>query len=115
VKLGTIDAPPIDQNKNSAGEAALKAPDAHCPLDAIDLRNLHAGREPKSFGKAGNAGAADILLGDDIDCGRGLRHCHRRLGDRGNFDVAELFQAQAPETVLEVCAGLLGGAGKCTE
>ena len=76
--------------------------------------HFDAGHQPQDFRNRRSAGAADILLREDVDCGRSLPNLLRFLGRGCDFDTTELFKAQLAQ-VRRWVRKILRGLGPCHE
>jgi hypothetical protein len=61
---------------------------------SINARHVHARRQPEGLWDAPGCGTPDVFLCDDKDRCWCLLNLLRVLGNGGNLNVAELFQAQ---------------------
>jgi hypothetical protein len=60
----------------------------------VNSRDLYTGRQTQSLRDAGGSRTPNIFLRDDKNrCGR-LHNLSRVFGNRGDLNVAELFQAE---------------------
>jgi hypothetical protein len=89
-----VDGPTVDQHQQLVGEHVVEAARAHRPLAGIGLRHLEIGRQPQRVDQARGAGPADVVARDDLNGGGGGGQLFRAAGDRGDFDIHQLFETQ---------------------
>ena len=88
---------PVDQHQHRTRQPASEPANSNRPLVGVDSRHLHARRQPQRLRYAGRPRSPDVLAGDHVDRGSGLKGLHRLFGGCRDFDLREFFQAQALE------------------
>ena len=73
--------------------------DVHMPfVNGFEFaRNLKAGRQAERVGEGGCAGTPDIIAGDHVGSSGGFGEPLGLLGDRGDLDTHQFFQAELGE------------------
>ena len=92
-----VHAAAIDEHEQLVRRGAVESARRDRPLMRADLRDLEIRREPQRLRNARRAGAADLVVRDDLNRGCDLRELLRLSGDGRHVDLEQLFQAQALE------------------
>ncbi len=107
-----VDGPAVDQDQQLVGGGAVEPPGADGPLTRIDLCNLQIRSEAQGFGKARCAGAANVILRDDLDRRWCFEQAFRTPGDGHDLDVHQLIEGEALQSFRGI-ALLRGGRARC--
>ncbi len=90
-----VDLPAIDQHHQMRVGRLVVAADADIGVGQAVLPHIDAGDEAQHVGDAGGAGAADVVLGDDLDIRRGVGGTLRLAGHRRGDGLAEQLLQRA--------------------
>jgi hypothetical protein len=94
---GRVDRASVYHDEQLVRRVLVEAARRHRPRSGVEAGHVHAVGERERVGDGGDAGAADIVAGDDGDGRR--RGAHRFGTSRGerDVDVHELFDRQLLE------------------
>ena len=87
-----VDAAAVNQHQDFVGVEAVEAPNADCPIVAVDPGHVDAGRHAQQVGDVGSAGTANVLLGDDEDGSASRGKLLLLLRNRGDINAQQVFQ-----------------------
>ncbi len=86
-----VNAPAIDKHEDRAGQGAPKSANTEGPSIRVDPRYLNTRRLTESLRNACSPGPPDIVLGNNVDCGRSSAGLHGFFGGCCDLNLPEIF------------------------